>query len=191
MPFADLNLSSSSAHNESFHSTFTEPSPRSERCSTPLPKAAETARSPAEEHAERAKHRNASNSNSTSPTSGKTQADDPRWLRINRFAQMIARDEILDAEPKFFFNNHDETARTTMKKVLDSFGLDKLLQLVKKQMVAVDLQPKSNSPFSRDVLMRILCDDMIAPELWQEQPVWEKIKRTHSNQTVDPVPHQT
>lgn len=177
VPFADLNLSSSSAHNESFHSTFTEPSPRSERCSTPLPKAAATARSSVEEHEERAKHRNASNSNSNSPTSEKSQNAESRWQRINRFAQMIARDEILDADPRFFFNSHDETARATMKKVLDSFGLDKLLQLVRKQMVAVELQPKSNSPFSRDVLMRILCDDMISPELWQEQPVWEKIKK--------------
>ena len=94
-------------------------------------------------------------------------------------AQIIARNEILSRRPTFYFDSHT-TDRTEIAELRKSLDMDRLMYLLGKNKLVLEIKQKNNSPFSRDILLRAACDKLIACERWKEAR--EEVRRSVSLQ---------
>ena len=86
---------------------------------------------------------------------------DPHQRRINRFAQVIAREEIIREQPVLVFDANTPTDRMTLGDLRRNFNIHKLLHMLRRNVLAVDIQQDPESTFSRYLLTRILYEDLI------------------------------
>ena len=95
---------------------------------------------------------------------------------LNRFAQMIARDEILDSNPTFYYDVNNAADRSIAEELKKNLEMEKMLELVGRNKLVIDLKQRQNSPFSKDLLLRILTENLIDAEHWRVRNL-EETKR--------------
>ena len=162
----DLNTSlvsqGSSGLDDSFHSSRVHLSSTPIRLGTP--------RTSAEEHqAISARHRNPSASpvSTKSTPSRPTKNTETNVRFINTHAQRIARDQILRSRPIFYYNaskNGIETSEDTLKEA----DMQRVMYLMDREVLVMDIKQPKDSPFSKDILIRMVCDKLVDPERWGE-----------------------
>ena len=181
-PAQATNLDTSSSFDsvnrgDEFISTFEHTSDGEESCYTPPPRPdkwctplemSTPLRKSMEGHKARSLHRNPSNASVSSSASSVASIPKRINWRLSNSAQMIAREEILRCQPIITGDANSPSDRTTIYDLQRHFSMIKLMRLIKSKVVAVTLTQQQGSPFSRDLLTRVLYEDLISAERWNE-----------------------